>query len=135
MAFVHGKNSYLALDNSGGTLTDLSSYLDTVTFPVNDEQATVTAFGDGGTKTITGLENTTVSISGHFDATGLAVITAAKGNERTVEYGPAGNGSGATKFSGELLLTSYEIGSSVGDKVAMSAQFQLQGTVTVGTFA
>lgn len=135
MAFVHGKNSYLALDNTGGTLTNLSTYLDSIDFPVEDDQATVTAFGDDGTKTLTGLANVTVSISGHFDSAAFAVLSAARKNLRTVEYGPAGNGSGATKYSGEVLLRRLSTPTQVGDKVSVSAEFQLQGDVTIGTFA
>ncbi len=33
MAFVHGKDSVFKLDNSGGSLTDISAYVKNVDFP------------------------------------------------------------------------------------------------------
>ena len=135
MAFTHGKDGYFNLDNTSGTPTDVSSIVESVDFPVEDELADVTAFGDSGRTMLSGLENTTFSVSGHYDTTLFAPFKDAKGSERTFIYGPAGSGSGSIRFTGEALLRRYNVNASVGDKVTFTAEFQVQGAVTVDTFA
>lgn len=139
MAFVHGKNAYFAVDDSGGTLRNLSAYLDNISgLPGARDLSEVTAFGDGGVKNIPGLENISFSIAGHFDPTtttgphavlnGLRTASATS----TFNYAPQGNTSGNVLMSGECWLSSYEVESSVSDKISISAEFQVDGTVTVG---
>lgn len=142
MAFVHGKNSVFSIDDSAGTLQELSQYCDTVSgLPGGRDLSEVTAFGDAGVKNIPGLQNVSFSISGHFDSTASTGPNAVLNGLRTAdstasfEYGPEGSASGKTKFSGECWLTSYTTESSVSDKVSFSAEFQVDGTVTYGTYA
>jgi len=139
MAFRHGKNASFKVDNSGGTLTDISVYLDNISLPRSIETAETTTFGvAGGAKTyVTGLNDSTVSISGKFDATLDAHLVGIFAQEATVsfEYGPAGTTSGYVKFTGEAIMTKYDLGSPVGDVVTFSADFQVTGAVTRDTFA
>ena len=133
MAFVHGKNSVFKLDNAAGSLQDLSSYCDSVDFPQTTETAEVTTFGDSSKAYIVGLKDSTISVSGSWDATIDAQLDAlvAAG---TFEFGPAGSGAGEVKYTGECILTSYSGASTVGDKVTFSAEFQVTGDVTRTTF-
>ena len=142
MAFVHGKDAVFKLDDSGGTLRTLTSYVDNVSgLPGGRDLAEVTAFGDGGTKSIPGLQDVSFTIKGHFDSTastgpnavlnGLRTATATA----TFEYGPEGGTTGKVKFSGECWLTEYEVEAEVDDKVSFTAEFQVDGTVTSGTFS
>ena len=138
MAFGHGKNAVFKLDDSGGTLRDLSSYINEASMPRSIETAETTTFGvSGGSKTyITGLNDTTISISGLFDATADGYLAGVLGQSATLsfEYGPLGSTGGYVKYSGECIMTSYEVSSSVGDVVSASAQFQVTGAVTRGTW-
>lgn len=135
MAYTHGKNSVFKVDNSGGTLTDISAYLDNVDFPISVETAETTTFGDSAKDYIVGLKDATVSISGVWDATPDAHLAGILGQAATVtvEWSPAGTSSGNPKYTAEAILTSYSIPSSVGDKVTFSAEFQVSGAVTRGT--
>lgn len=138
MAFVHGKDSYFSLDNTSGALTDISAYLDSNELAQEIEMADVTALGDEGHKNIPGLENSSCSVSGHWDSTQDGIIgstTQRKAATRSFEYGPAGNGSGAVKYSGEVWITTYTETSGVADKVSWSASLVVDGVVTRGTFA
>lgn len=143
MAFNHGKNSTFKVDRSGGTLTDISTYLDNVDFPRTVETAETTTFQvTGSAKTyIVGLVDSTISISGKFDNTATsgpdAVLSGIYGQAATVsfEYGPEGGDTGDVKYSGEAILTEYSTGSPVGDVTTFSASFQVTGVVTKGTFA
>lgn len=139
MAFVHGKSAHLSIDNSSGNLVDYSTYLDDIGFPRDVETAETTTFGVAGSaKTyIVGLSDATISASGKFDATADATLAGVLGQATPLdfEYGPAGNGSGAVKYSGSCIMTSYEVSASVGDVVSASADFQVTGQITRGTFA
>lgn len=138
MAFVHGKSAVFKLDDSGGTLRDLSAYLDDLGFPRDIETAETTTFGVAGSaKTyIVGLSDATISISGKFDATADGYLAGVLGQSATLsfEYGPAGSTGGNVKYTGECIMTSYEVSASVGDVVTASADFQVTGQITRTTW-
>jgi hypothetical protein len=140
VAFVHGKNTYIAIDDAGGTLRDLSSFCDNVSgLPGTRDLAETTSFGANGTQSIPGLENVEFSISGSFDPTATtgphAVINSLRAATApgSFVYCPQGNSAGNVQISGECWLSSYEVESEVDDKVSFEAEFQVEGTVTVGT--
>ena len=134
MAFVHGKTAFFQIDNSGGSLQDISAYCDNVDFPLTADTAEVTTFGDSSKEYIAGLKDATISISGSWDATADALLAAIVGVAGTFEYGPAGNTGGNVKFTGEAICPSYNVSAPVGDKVSFSAEFQCTGAVTRTTF-
>jgi hypothetical protein len=138
MAFVHGKSAVFKLDDSGGTLRDLSAYLNDVGFPRNIDTAETTTFGvSGSSKTyIVGLNDASISINGLFDATADGYLAGVLGQSATLsfEYGPAGSTAGNVKYTGECIMTSYEVSAAVGDAVQATAQFQVTGAVTRGTW-
>ena len=137
MAFVHGKSAAFKLDNAAGSLVDYSAYLEDISFPRSVETAETTTFGSSAKSYITGLTDATVSLSGKFDATADATLAGVVGQAASLsfEYGPAGSGSGLVKYSGEAIMTSYEVGATVGDVVTASVELQVTGAITRGTFA
>ena len=139
--FKHGKDAHFALDGTAASLVVISDTLNEITMPREIETAETTAFGQGDKTYITGLADATVSLSGMFDATVDTQINGdianlKSGSVATVsfEYGPAGSGSGNPKFTGEALITSYEIGSPVGDVITYSLELQVTGGVTATVF-
>ena len=138
MAFVHGKSATFKLDDSGGTLRDLSTYVNDIGFPRSIETAETTTFqASGSAKTyITGLTDSTLSVSGLFDSTADGYLAGVLGQAATLtfEYGPAGSTVGNIKYTGECIMTGYEVSASVGDSVQASADFQVTGAVTRTTF-
>lgn len=139
--FIHGKDAAFKLDNAAGSLTDISNTLNEVTLPRSIETAETTAFGNDDKTYIVGLGDATISVSGMFDATvnthlnaAVAALKAGTLATASFEYGPAGSASSAPKLSGEALITSYEIGSPVGDVVTYSLELQVTGAITAGTF-
>jgi hypothetical protein len=133
MPFVHGKVSVFKIDNAAGSLQDISAYCDSVDFPQTTDTAEVTTFGDSSKEYIVGLKDATISISGSWDAT-VDAILAALVAPGTFEFGPAGGGAGAVRYTGECILTNYSGAAPVGDKVSFSAEFQVTGAVTRNTF-
>lgn len=141
MAFVHGKNTYINIADSAGTARDLSAYCDNVSgLPGARDLAEVTSFGANGTQSIPGLQNISFSIAGSFDPTATTGPHAVLNSLRSASaaqpfiHGPQGSTTGQVKFSGNCWLSSYEVESSVDDKVSFKAEFQVEGTVTVGVF-
>ena len=135
MAFVHGKDSVFKLDNSGGSLTDISAYVNNVDFPETADVAETTVLGKDNKTYIVGLKDATISLSGLWDSTADAIFGAVLGQSATLsfEYSPEGTGSGAVKYTGETILTNYAISSPVGDVVAYSADLQVSDAVTRAT--
>jgi hypothetical protein len=135
MAFVHGKDSAFKLDNSSGTLTDISTYVNSVDFPETADVAETTTLGDSSKSYIVGLKDATISIAGLWDSTVDGILGAVVGQSATLsfEYSPEGTASSKIKYTGECILTSYSQSSPVGDVVGFSADLQVSGDVTRGT--
>ena len=133
--FVHGKSVDFALDDTSGSSRNISDTLNSVDFPEVTETADTTAFGSSSRSFIVGLESATISISGLWDST---VDGYMKGGtepaSRSFIYGPAGSTSGNVKYTGEAIMTNYSISSPVGDVVTYSADLQVTGAVTRGTY-
>jgi len=135
--FRHGKSTVFKVDNSGGTLTDISNTLTDVSFPQSVDTAETSAFGSSAKSYVVGLTDSTISVSGNWDATVDAHLAAILGQASSVsfEYGPEGSTSTYVKYSGECYLTSYEKSGAIGDVVTYSAEFQVTGAVTRGTWS
>jgi len=135
--FRHGKSTVFKVDNNAGTLTDISNTLTDVSFPQSVDTAETSTFGSSAKSYVVGLTDSTLSVSGNFDATVDAHLAAIVGKADSVsfEYGPEGSTAGMVKYTGEALLTSYEKSGAVGDVVSYSAEFQVTGAVTRGTYA
>ena len=135
--FRHGKSTVFKVDNNAGSLTDISNTLTDVSFPQSVDTAETSAFGSSAKSYIVGLTDSTLSISGNFDATVDAHLAAVLGQAASLsfEYGPEGSTAGMVKYTGEALLTSYEKSGAIGDVVTYSAEFQVTGAITRGAYA
>lgn len=135
--FRHGKAAVFKIDDSGGTLRNISDSLNSISFPREAEVLETTSFGSSDRTYIVGFKNGTISIEGSFDATYDGYLAGALGQDATLsfEYGPEGSTSTYTKYTGECILTSYESTAGVGDVVSVSAEFQITGAVTRGTYS
>tara|TARA_R100001463_G_scaffold675_3_gene3048 strand:+ start:137 stop:541 length:405 start_codon:yes stop_codon:yes gene_type:complete len=134
MAFVHGKSGYFRLDDASSGIQNISTYCDDISFPETIDTAETTAFGATSKSYIVGLRDATISISGKWDATLDGYMIGTEPASRTFEFGPAGGTSGLVKYTGECILTNYSVSTSVGDVVTWSADLQVTGNVTRGTF-
>lgn len=133
--FVHGKSTNFTLDDTSGTVRNLSDTLTSVDFPDSTETAETTAFGASAKSYIVGLSDATVSLSGIWDATVDGYIAGgAEPASRSFVYGPAGSTAGNVKYTGEAIVTSYSISNPVGDVVTYSLDLQVTGVVTRTTY-
>tara|TARA_Y100000004_G_scaffold139772_1_gene158743 strand:+ start:98 stop:505 length:408 start_codon:yes stop_codon:yes gene_type:complete len=132
--FVHGKSTDFAIDDTGGSSRNISDTLTDVSFPQTIDTAETTAFGSSNKSYIVGLKDTTISVSGIWDATVDGYLSGTEPASRTFIYGPAGSTSGNVKYTGEAILTNYSQSNPVGDVVTFSADFQVTGAVTRTTY-
>ncbi|MDA8219192.1 MAG: hypothetical protein M0Z94_16425 [Dehalococcoidales bacterium] len=131
MAFSHGSKATFKLDNSAGALQDLTLYITTIKMPEEIDKAETTVLNKTSRTFIPGLIGHTISVEGKFDPTLDAHMDGIKGLIGTFNYAPAGGPVGATKpmYSGECLLTSYEIDTDTEDTAGWSAEFQITDDV------
>lgn len=140
MGFEAGKGQVFKVDNSAGTLTDISAFLTDVGFPREVDTEEVTTLGKNAKVYIVTLTDSTISIEGKWDGAAAAVdvtLSGILGQAATVsfEYGPGGSTTGDVKYTGEAILTSYEPSGSVGGSVEFSAEFQVSDAVTRSLYA
>ena len=132
--------SYVAVADAAGAMRDLSPWVERVG-PLGRELSgrDVTGVNDGAARTAAGSETAQEFVlSGRWDDTpGMgpdAALSGVVGRSVTVEYGPAGNGTGQRKVSGKFVCLSYRISSRAGEPVRFEARFRQDGPATLGTW-
>jgi hypothetical protein len=135
--FRHGKSTVFKVDNAAGTLTNISDTLTDVSFPQTVDTAETSTFGSSAKSYVVGLTDSTLSVAGNFDATVDTHLAGVLGQAASLsfEYGPEGSTNGFVKYTGECILTSYEKSGAIGDVVSYSAEFQVTGAITRGTYS
>jgi hypothetical protein len=131
--FTHGKNAAFKIDDSGGTLRDISNVLTDVSISRTADVAEVSAFSNSSKAFVAGLKDATLTISGSFDATVDGYLSGILGAEGSFEFYPIGTTGGNPKASGEAIMTSYDRTPDIGGAVTFTAAFQVSGDVTEGT--
>lgn len=133
MPFVHGRLAYFKLGTN-----DLSAWMDDITFDHTADLHETTTYGKSYKTRIGGLKDGSFSIGGIFDAAAggpEAVIRPLVGGAATAfEYGPEGSTTAKTKYTGTVIVESYQQSVPVGDVVRWTATLQNTDTITVGTF-
>ena len=131
MAFVHGKSANFQL-----AANDLSAYCDQVSLPRSIETAETTTFGKSAKTYITGLSDATISVSGNWDSAMDAIVAPLVGSATAQAWivGPAGSTVGNVKYTGNGIITSYEVSAPVGDKLTFSLEIQVTDSITRTTY-
>jgi hypothetical protein len=129
-------NSEVKIDNTAGSLVNLTSYIDSMSVLGKQFGALdVTTFADGAESFIAGIEESQeFTITGPFDdttTTGPDVVLAnLPGTIGSVEFHPVGTASGNRKMLGEFLCTFYRVNASVKERVTYEAGFRQTGSIT-----
>lgn len=141
MSKGHGKNQYLAVEDSGAVLRDLSTFLDNADFDRTVDMADSTTVGSESKTFIPGLDGAGIECAGKFDdeaTTGPDVVLAALIDAKTrvdFEFGPLGNATGKPKYSGACFVERYRISAPLEGVVKFSATLRIDGGVTRAAFA
>lgn len=127
------------VDNSGGTLVNLTAYVKTIGgFAPESETADTTTFGDSWREHQAHLKSGgELTLEGDYDDTatsGPDAILNAIGDTRTVQIGWGGSGTGKPKTSFEAIVKKYERGANIGGLQTFTCTLLVTGAVTEGTF-
>ena len=139
-AFQHGKSSYFGIDDSGASVVDISAYVTNVDFSRDIDTPESTTYGNDDRTYIPGLAGATLSVSGYWDSTAdtgpdeVLSENVGKATTSTFNYGPEGTTTGDIIYHGECILTNYSISSPVDGIVSYTADFQISGAVTRGSW-
>lgn len=134
MAFSTGRTVDVQLDNSGGSLIDLSTYSEGVNLEQEGEAVEVTKSGDTARTYLVGLKNNTFSVSWIVDPTLSAHMNGIINVKGSFQVGPSGDESGKDKYTGEAICLNYRQTSTVGGAVKATSDFQVDGAVTRTTY-
>jgi predicted secreted protein len=106
--------------------------------------AETSAFGTQAKTYVTGMQGSTISIEGEFDATVDAHLSALLGSEIAVawQYGPESATSTRIRYSQDgtgtpikgAIVTNYQVSSPVSDMVSFTLDLQVSGVVTRDTW-
>lgn len=134
---VHGKSTVVKIDNSGGVLTDITNSVKSLDFTEDAELAETTAFGDTNKTFVVGFKDGKFSLQGNWTGTIDSHLGTILGQTATVsfELGPEGGTTGKVKYTGEAYLTSFKKTGAVNSVNGYTAEFQVSGAVTRGTYA
>lgn len=135
MAFVHGKDSVIHVDGD-----ELTTFVTDVAFNRSADVAETSTMGQGSKTYLAGMKDGTISLTGRFDSTAStgpdAVLEPLLGGAAVeIEYGPEGDANGKVKVTADAILTAYNRTSPIGDIVAFTAELQVSGEVTEGTWS
>lgn len=139
MPFAQGNVATIQIDNAGGTLTDISTYLRQVTPSYTRKISELPRLGGAQVAQLTGPMAARWRLRGWYDPTVSAIFRAAQGdatpNTLSLAYGPQGSASGLDKDTAEVYVASYEPDTDAEEPGAWTAEVVAnEAGVTFGTF-
>lgn len=127
MAFIHGRNTYIELDEN-----DLSEFTNTSELGRTADSHDVTCYGKNSHVFQGGLKGGTASMGGIYDNTASgprAVIEPLIGTVVPLVRQTEGPGLGLPQDAVDVLITGYTETNPVADMVAWSCEMQLSDDV------
>ena len=123
-----GRDAITQIDDSSGTLRNISLDVTNVQAPTNFDSAEVTGHTETRKSYIVGQGDTPIQLQGNFNS-GTSAIAAHKvlsgilggTAPRTFEHYPAGSAANLPKLSGEVLCDSLQVTSPLGGGVTWQA--------------
>lgn len=123
------KDVAFKIDNAGGTLTDISSFVNQVNLQRALNLLEDTSLADANKSVLAGLAGTTVSINGFINTTTEGIfgplVNAATSVTKTAEF----RAYTGRYYNGEVLLSNVQISGSVDNLQTFSADAQFDGAV------
>lgn len=124
----HGRAAEFHIEDSGGTIRDVSTDLNDITIDITVNNPEDTAFGDTFiTRSASGLRDYSMSVSGWYDdtaSTGIeTVLQGILAEIGVFKYLPGGSVTGNRIYSGCVVLDSYGVTSPVDGMITLTAAF------------
>jgi hypothetical protein len=128
MTALHGKNALIYFNG-----TNLTGFLKEYSASAKVDTAETSTFGATNKTYVSGLADATLSMSGYYDGSAAAIdsiLSAAISStaDAGIIVSPSGSLAIGTRIiAGPVVETSYQVSGSIGDTVAVSAEFQADG--------
>jgi len=130
MAKVSGLGDYLAVDNSGGSVVDISNDVTSITLNIGQDLIDITGVDKSARERLISLGDGTISLTGVFNQTGADTVFSTLSGTRTVTYALGGNTSGKPVMAMEMLISAYDLSRGTDGSMGWTANLSLQsGTV------
>lgn len=135
-----GEKANLQIKDSGGTLRDISTYVTQTDFDRPQDSVDTSTYGSINRSFIPGLQNGTFTVAALYDPTFVGYldgILAYQGTATTLltyQWAPQGTASTNPKYTGSYIMTDYKVSAPVAGVTTVSANLQISGAGTVGTF-
>lgn len=135
MAFSHGSNAEIYIDDVGGTERNFTTYITDVDWKRSLDSAETTTLSNTAKSYIPGLKDLTFGINGKYDPTAEGYLNGIHGNRAQVQvkYFPNGSASGRTYYDGTAFITDLGIKSGVEAANEWSSEWQFITNPTFGT--
>ena len=132
---VAGIKSAFKLDDSGGTLRDLTQKIEgSVSFNQVNNLIGADTLGRTNTRFVTGLKDATFSFNVLWDTDlDLWIYGGTQPDSRSFEWFPEGTASGKIKYSGECVLRNTSMTAGVDTTVMTQLECQVTSEITRGT--
>lgn len=134
---VHGRLGDFRIDDSGGTLRDISNHVNSVNLNRDAPEIDVTTFQDTARTYIADFDGATLTIEGNANATVMNYLNGILGltTTSTFNWGPEGTGTGKRKMTGECVCTNLTDGAvPQGRQNNFTATFRVSGAITFTTY-
>jgi len=134
---VHGRLTDFRIDDSGGTLRDISNHVNKVSLNRDAPEIDVTTFQDTARSYIADFDGAEINIEGNANATVMGYLHPVVGQAATLsfQYGPEGTATGKRKMTGECVCTGLtEDGAPAGQQNKFTAKFRVAGAITFSTY-
>ena len=132
MAKQTGLGDYVAIDDSGGTVRDISNDISDYGINIAQELITTTGLDKSAQERITGMSDGDVTINGFFNAASNKShdVFKTRTGTRTVDIRIGGNSSSNPKVSMEMQIASYTLTRGTDGSLTWSVTLNLaDGTV------
>lgn len=134
--YTPGYEGHFALDSASQALVNLTGQVKNVSFDKQRDQEDITTLGEAAHRFAKLLHNGSFSVEFVWSPTIATHLDGIDNDDasKTFAWGPGGNTSGLTRFTGECHLTNYSLSGGATGVVMCTANFQIDGEVTVDTY-
>lgn len=133
---VHGRLGSFSIDDSGGSLRDISAHVNSVNLNRDAPEIDTTTFQNTAKTYIADFDGAEITIEGNANSTVMGYLHPIVGQAAgSFAWGPEGTASGKRKMTGECVCTGVtESAVPQGKQNTFTAKFRVDGAITFGTY-
>lgn len=138
-SFQSGAVAVFKMDSTaGGSLTDWSAYIESVTMPTKRTAMRLPRLGGNAVAKLSGPPDTTIQLTGWYYPTVVAALQLAANEAtpvtRSIEYGPQGTTTGLDKITAEIYVSDFQVDDGAETPGKWTATLEVDASVTWGVY-